>query len=93
MAPHEQLIDRKRLLAEFDLLTEENVARLLNIDVKTLKNRPRTQQPSFSKVGRARLYSKQAVLDFLAATAVQSGTSLRVSKPVPRGRKAERPTA
>jgi hypothetical protein len=61
------------LLAEFNRVTEVTVAKLLGIDVKTLKNRPLSQQPRFSKVGRERLYDRQSVLDYLAATTVETG--------------------
>jgi hypothetical protein len=70
----EQLNDRERLLAEFDLVIEQDVATLLGIDVKTLRNRPLAKQPKFSKVGRDRLYHKQALKAFLEATTRNDGS-------------------
>jgi hypothetical protein len=83
MAPaRHQLIDRNRLLEEFGMLTEATVAQLLNIDVKTLKNRPLAEQPSFSKVGRARLYHRKAVIAYLEANTVSNP-----AQPKPKRRK------
>ena len=67
------LIERERLLAEFDMITEDSVAALLGIAVITLRNRPLTQQPTFSKVGRDRLYHRKSVMEFLDAAKVETG--------------------
>src|SRR6476659_8181047 len=91
--PHSPLIDdRDRLLAEFGKLTEASVAVLLNIDVKTLKNRPLSQQPKFSKVGRERLYDRQSVLDYLEATTVETAGPARTSRAAAQAAKSRAKT-
>jgi hypothetical protein len=95
--PRDQLIDRDRLLAEFDMMTEESVAALLDIDTKTLKNRPLDQQPTFTKIGNKRLYHKASVVKYLAANTVTNASlltkPLRRRKPLvdAQGAKAGRP--
>ena len=78
------LIDRERLLAEFDMITEQDLATLLRVDVKTLRNRSRSELPTFSKVGRERLFHKEAVKTYLAATVPGPSQRLRVDKPRPK---------
>jgi hypothetical protein len=80
--PRDPLIDRDRLLAEFDMMTEESVAALLDIDTKTLKNRPLDQQPTFTKIGNKRLYHKASVVEYLAANTVTNASLL--TKPLRR---------
>jgi excisionase family DNA binding protein len=60
-----------QLLKRFGMLTEEDVAKLLGITVKTLKNRPRADIPEFVKAGRRRLFKEEAVRDYLEAHTVR----------------------
>ena len=50
--------ERQQLLATFDLITEEQLAMLLDVEVKSSKNRDQRDLPAFSKVGNKRLSSK-----------------------------------
>jgi hypothetical protein len=63
--PIDRGAERRRLLDKFDMITEEELALLLNVEVKTLKNRDQRDLPSFSKVGNARLFFKTDVVKFL----------------------------
>jgi hypothetical protein len=74
------LIDRERLLAEFGLITEKQLAVLLGVDIKTLKNRPRSELPVFSRTGRQRLFHKDAVQAYLAKTVPSPTQAFRVRK-------------
>jgi len=57
--------ERQQLLATFDLITEEQLAMLLDVEVKTLKNRDQRDLPAFSKVGNKRLFFKADVVKYL----------------------------
>jgi phage terminase Nu1 subunit (DNA packaging protein) len=57
--------ERRRLLDKFDMITEEELAVLLDVTVKTLKNRDQRDLPSFSKVGNKRLFFKADVIKYL----------------------------
>ena len=57
--------ERQQLLALFDLITEEQLALLLDVEVKTLKNRDQRDLPAFSKVGNKRLFFKADVIKYL----------------------------
>lgn len=57
----------KELLDRFGLVTEESLAKLLGVTVKTLKNRRRTDLPIFTKSGRKRLFYEDSVRAFLDA--------------------------
>lgn len=53
------------LLERFGLITEDDLATLLGITVRTLKNRPRGALPEFVKRGRRRLFVEQSVRQYL----------------------------
>lgn len=55
----------KELLDRFGLVTEESLARLLGVTVKTLKNRPRDDLPKFVKRSHRRLFLAASVKEFL----------------------------
>jgi hypothetical protein len=57
--------ERQRLLDKFDVITEEELAVLLDVTVKTLKNRDQLDLPAFSKVGNKRLFFKADVVKYL----------------------------
>jgi hypothetical protein len=57
--------ERQQLLATFDLITEEQLAMLLDVTTKTLKNRDPRDLPVFSKVGNKRLFFKADVVKYL----------------------------
>ena len=75
-----QLIDRQRLLDEFGIVTEADVARLLNIDVKTLRNRPLSQKPKFTKIGAKRVTTRQWVRDYLDGNVVEATPRAKPSR-------------
>lgn len=56
------------LLKHFDKITVEQLAKLLGVTVKTLKNRPSADLPAFKKVGRRWLFDGESVRDFLRPT-------------------------
>lgn len=60
-------LDRQKLLDEFGLLTEEQVAVLFGIKVKSLRERATDNQPVFTKAGPCRLYAREAVIEFMAS--------------------------
>ena len=51
-------------LKEFGLVPEEDFAAMLGVSVKTLKNRPRSELPEFSKVGHRRLFKVESVREY-----------------------------
>lgn len=53
------------LLKEFGLVSEESLAKLLGVKVKTLKNRPRDKLPEYVKKGHRRLFVAASVKAFL----------------------------
>jgi hypothetical protein len=55
----------RHLLKEFGLVTEEDLAALLGVSVKTLKNRRREDLPEFVKAGRRRLFKADSVRAYL----------------------------
>lgn len=59
-----------QLLKRFGYVSEEDVAKLLGVTVKTLKNRRREDLPEFVKSGRRRLFKETAVLSYLEAHTV-----------------------
>ena len=63
--PNDHAAERQRLLDKFDMITEEELAVLLDVTVKTLKNRNQRELPAFSKVGNKRLFFKADVIKFL----------------------------
>lgn len=63
--PIDHAAERRRLLDKFDMITEEELAVLLDVTVKTLKNRDQRDLPAFSKVGNKRLFFKADVIKFL----------------------------
>lgn len=54
-----------QLLKQFDLLAEEDFAKMLGVSVKTLKNRRHEDLPEFVKAGRRRLFKAQSVREYL----------------------------
>jgi hypothetical protein len=58
------------LLEPFGLITEEDLAALLGISVKSLKNKPRSDLPEFVKAGRRRLFKEASVRARLEARIV-----------------------
>jgi hypothetical protein len=56
---------REALLREFDLLTEQDLAVLLDVKPKTLRNRPFSDLPEFITVGRRRLFYRKSVAAYL----------------------------
>jgi hypothetical protein len=63
--PIDRAAERRRLLEKFDMITEEELALLLNVEVKTLKNRDQRDLPAFSKVGNKRLFFIADVVKYL----------------------------
>lgn len=61
-----------QLLKHFGLVAEEDVAKLLGVSVKTLKNRRREDLPAFVKAGRRRLYKEESVRAYLEARVIES---------------------
>jgi hypothetical protein len=53
------------MLEQFGLLADEDLAALLGLSVKSLKNRPRDQLPEIVKVGRRRFYKEASVREWL----------------------------
>lgn len=66
------MTDEAELLQRFGLMTEEDLAKLLGVTVRTLQNRPRSNLPAFVKAGRRRLYKVDAVTAYLEARIVKS---------------------
>lgn len=60
-------VNNKALLERFGLIAEADLAALLGVTVKTLKNRKRDALPDFVKAGRRRLFVEESVRDFLDA--------------------------
>jgi hypothetical protein len=60
-----EAMQRTALLNEFNVMTEEQLATLFGVEVKTLKNRPADDLPPFSRTGGKRLFFKTDVLEFL----------------------------
>jgi hypothetical protein len=56
---------RDALLQEFDMMTEDQLAALFGVEIKTLKNRPPSELPPFTKTGGQRLFFKEGVRDYL----------------------------
>jgi hypothetical protein len=56
---------RRAMLAEFGLMSETDLATLLGVQVKTLRNRPFSELPDFTTAGRERLYYKASVSLYL----------------------------
>lgn len=61
------MTDEAELLQRFGLMTEDDLAKLLGVSVRTLQNRPRSNLPAFVKAGRRRLYKVEAVRAYLDA--------------------------
>lgn len=59
-----------QLLKQFGFVAEEDVAKLLGVSVKTLKNRRREDLPTFVKAGRRRLFKADSVQAYLDARIV-----------------------
>ena len=57
--------DSVNLLERFGLITEDDLAQLLGVSVKTLKNRSRYDLPDFVKSGRKRLFKEESVREYL----------------------------
>lgn len=61
----------RALLERFGLMVEEDLAAILGVSVKTLKNRRRDELPDFVKAGRRRLFVEESVRDYLDAHRVR----------------------
>ncbi len=59
-------------LDKFGLVPEEDFAAMLGVSVKTLKNRPRTELPEFSKMGHRRLFKADSVREFIERHTVKT---------------------
>lgn len=55
----------REMLEQFGLLADEDLAALLGLSVKSLKNRPRDQLPEIVKVGRRRFFKEASVREWL----------------------------
>jgi hypothetical protein len=53
------------LLERFGLIPEEDLAALLGIKLKSPRNKPRAELPTFVKAGRRRVYIEESVREFL----------------------------
>ena len=62
--------DAAHLLKRFGLITEEDLAALLGLTVRSLRNRRSADLPAFVKAGRRRLYKEDSVREYLAARTV-----------------------
>jgi hypothetical protein len=57
-----QDLSRRELLDAFGVITEEDLAQLLGLNVRTLRNRPHTELPPFVRPRRGvRLFKKADV--------------------------------
>lgn len=65
--------DSKRLLEQFGLIPEEDLAEMIGVKVKTLKNRPHSELPEFVKAGRRRLFKAASVRSYLERCTVNPG--------------------
>jgi DNA-binding transcriptional regulator YiaG len=61
----DKAVERHALLTQFGLMTEERLAVLLGVAVKTLQNREQGDLPPFTKTGNERLYYKDDVAEYL----------------------------
>lgn len=59
------LISRDKLLAEFGMLTLEELATLFGVDFRTLQNRGKHNLPPHSKVGGKMLFFKDDVVAYM----------------------------
>jgi len=59
------------ILKRLGLVPEEDVAELLGISVKSLKNRPRSDLPEFVKAGRRRLFKLASLQKYLEARTIR----------------------
>jgi hypothetical protein len=57
--------EERELLDRFGLVSEQEVAALLGITVKALKNRPLDRKPAYFQSGRRRLFIEESVREFL----------------------------
>lgn len=64
------MTEPKHLLERFNLITEEDLAALLGLTVRSLRNRRSADLPAFVKAGRRRLYKEDSVREYLAARTV-----------------------
>ncbi len=56
---------KQRLLNEFNVITEEDLAILFGVEVKTLKNRATHDLPPFTKTGGKKLFFKEDVVAYM----------------------------
>lgn len=61
-----------KLMERLGLIPEEDLAAMLGVTVKTLKNRPRSDLPEYVKAGRRRLFVEESVREYLNARRVTS---------------------
>jgi hypothetical protein len=64
MSARKELTARE-LLDRFGLMPEQELATLLGVSVKTLKNRRAADLPAFTKSGRRRLFWEKSVREYL----------------------------
>jgi Helix-turn-helix domain len=57
--------ERLRLMGEFGVMTEGDLAILFGVEVKTLKNRKENELPPFTKTGGQRLFFKDDVMAYM----------------------------
>jgi hypothetical protein len=76
----------REMLEEFGLLSDEDLAALLGIGVKSLHHRPRDQLPESVKVGRRRYFKEASVREWLGVpekpAAAPSATLRKRSAPI-----------
>ena len=60
------------LMERLGLIPEEELAALLGVSVRTLKNRPSSNLPTYVKAGRRRLYEEASVREYLARRRVSA---------------------
>jgi hypothetical protein len=66
---------RHELLAQFGLLSEDDLALLWGVEPKTLRNKPYSELPEFVTVGRQRLYYAESVAMLMRAKVRKAGRS------------------
>jgi hypothetical protein len=57
--------ERVRLMTEFGVITEAELAILFGVEVKTLRNRKENELPPFTKTGGQRLFFKEDVMAYM----------------------------
>jgi hypothetical protein len=81
----------REMLEQFGLLADEDLAALLGLSVKSLKNRPRHQLPEIVKVGRRRFYKEASVREWLGLPEKPDVVPKAAPPPPPPTAKAQPP--